>query len=328
MRILVKSGIGAAGAFAAQIVNGPARARLAPMLGRFHAWWEGEDWDPEAYPAPAEAAADEPAAAGLTVESSQSTPWSPARRQVVEGLWGAGFSAPGDDAQVLALVAPLGLDATRGAIEIGAGLGGATRAIARETGAHVTGLEASPDLVEAAMALSAKAGLAKRAPVTLFAPPHLDLADGALDAIVSREALFALAAKDELFADCHRVLKPAGQLLVTDYLLARDGDGSAAFDDWIANELPQPRPWSVARTLARLDEVGFELRASEDVGAETRKLALAGWDRFVRMLSPGAVAPDVARAIVGELELWRRRLELLAAGALCCRRIHAVKRKA
>ena len=62
------------------------------------------------------------------------------------------------------------------------------------------------------------AGMAKKAPLRHLKPPLIDQRDRSLDAVVSKEALFAIAEKDRLHDEIHRVLKPDGQVLFTDFV--------------------------------------------------------------------------------------------------------------
>jgi len=295
--------------------------RFDELRGRLRAWWEGEDFEAEES-APAADEASEPTPAAETPSPEE---WTQARQEIVQKLWGEGFGTPGEAEHIKMLVKPLGLTAKQSVIDINAGLGGTSRVVAEDTGAWVTGLEAQNDLAAAGMELSVMGGMAKKAPIQYFEPPKIDLRGHTMDAMISKEGLYTLPEKEILFEEIYKVLKPIGQMLFTDYLLPKDDHMSPALEDWIATEHPTPIPWSVDQTVARLKDIGFEVRVSEDMTDSLKSLVLHGWKELVRDIKPGDLSRDAAGAMVGEAEIWCRRLALFEANDLRCYRIHALK---
>lgn len=142
---------------------------------KFIAWWEGYDLsgrkrkrDKEEAKDAAEGDGDQ---AGLNRHGKPL--WSASRIEVAEKIWGTGFVLPGGVELISTLIKPLGLNPAMTVLELGCGLGGATRCMAA-TGCWVTGLEASPFLAEQGMLRSTKAGLAKQAPVQVYDPERLN----------------------------------------------------------------------------------------------------------------------------------------------------------
>jgi len=305
---------------------GPASDRMARVLSHLRAWWAGDVLEGEAA---GEAGAD--AATGAP-ESEAATPapaaWNEHRQEVVENLWGKGFSSPGEADHVMALIKPLGLDRKQSVLDIGVGLGGSTRVIANETGAWVTGLEADAAMVKAGMEVSVMAGMAKRAPIHLFTPPRLEIRDRCMDVVVSKESLYGMPHKEILFQEMYRVLKPVGQILFTDYMLPGEGGGSAMLEAWRAGESPAPDPWTVERTVNLLREMRLDVRIAEDMTGQLKHLVIQGWLQLLRQLTPGKVPHPMAVALITEAEFWVRRLALLESHDLRCYRIYAMKREA
>ena len=295
--------------------------RFAPLRARLRAWWEGYDYEPDE-PEDEPTRGDEP-----VVKTAPPAGWGTARCEAVQNLWGKGFSTPGEAEHVMMLVKPLGLDAKNSVIDLNPGLGGSTRVVAEETGAWVTGFESDSELVAAGMELSVMAGMAKRAPVVAYKPPVIDARDKSVDAVISKEAIYALPEKEVLFEEMYRVLKPVGQVLFTDYVVPEEGHGSPALEQWIASEHPTPMPWCPERTVARLRDLGFEVRIAEDMTALLKGRVLDGWKNLAMSLRTGAVDKETALAIVREAELWTRRLALFDSGDLCCYRFYAMKRE-
>lgn len=296
-----------------------ASGGFRPVLARLHAWWEGDEY---AAAAPAEDPLEE---APASAPAEDEIDWSPARCEVVQELWGEGFSSPGEAEHVMMLVKPLGLNEKQSVLDINPGLGGSTRVIAESTGSWVTGIDADADLVAAGMDISVKTGMAKKASIELFKPPKIDLGGTAMDAVFSKEALYNVAEKEILFEEVYKTLKPSGQFLFTDYMLPDDGGSSAALDAWLAAERPTPMPWTKEQTVARLGEIGFEVRVSEDITDQIKGMVIKSWGKLVSGLEPGKVPRDTALAIVLEAEIWCRRLALFQSNELRCYRIHGLK---
>jgi len=64
-----------------------ASSKLGPILARLNAWWEGDEYAGELPTAEEPESAAEP-----TAEAEPDINWSPARCEVVQRLWGDGFS--------------------------------------------------------------------------------------------------------------------------------------------------------------------------------------------------------------------------------------------
>jgi cyclopropane fatty-acyl-phospholipid synthase-like methyltransferase len=293
-----------------------ARARwqdsLAMLRVNFHAWWEGYELD---FPDTAEDDAGEDGPSG----------WSATRFQVVEGLWGQGFSTPGEQQHILALIKPLGLDRKKRVLDINPGLGGTTRIIAKETGAWVVGLESNESLARNGMERSILASLADQAPIKLYRPPKLGIDAGTIDAVISKESLFTVADKAKLFQSIYDVLKPVGEFLFTDFLLAKGKIEDAGVKSWMAEEKPQPMPWTLKLMTTRLEKIGFDLRRSDDITDQLRRVVLLGWKQYVAGLKPDTLNEEGSAAMMEELELWTKRLALMEAGELRCHLFHATK---
>ena len=270
----------------------PDAGRFDELLGRLRAWWEGEDFEPEE-PAPVAETVSKPAPAA---EAPSPEEWTQARQEIVQKLWGEGFSTPGEAEHIKMLVKPLGLTAKQSIFDINPGLGGTSRVVAEDTGAWVTGLEADNDLAAAGMELSVMGGMAKKAPIQYFEPPKIDIRERTMDAMISKEGLYTLPEKEILFDEVYKALKPIGQLLFTDYMLPKDNHTSPALDDWIAAENPTPVPWSIDQTVARLKDIGFEIRVSEDMTDSLKSLVLKGWKDLVRDIQAPASSARMRRA--------------------------------
>lgn len=147
-------------------------------------------------------------------------------------------------------------------IDLGSGLGGPARTLAETYGCHVTGIDLTPAFCAAATTLSEWVGLSDRVTFVQGDATRLPFADDSFDAAMTIHVAMNIAAKDRMYAEARRVLKPGGRFAVYDVL---QGEGG---------EVQYPVPW--ARTpeishLATPDEMpalltgaGFRVLSVED----------------------------------------------------------------
>lgn len=287
---------------------------------RFNAWWEGYDVKPPEPEAGAPAVAKPPPAQGMDRHGKPL--WSATRVEVAETLWGKGFTTPGGEEHALYLARPLGLNPAMSVLELGAGLGGFCRAVAEKYGCWTTGLESSPLLAKLGMERSAAADMAKRAPIQLYDPEKFTYSKR-VDVIFSREALFAVADKEQLFDGLEAQLKPRGQALLTDYVLDPQAK-LAALEDWAAHEPQEPHLWTARDATEAFAQRNLDLRIAEDVTDAHRAMILNGLNAFTAHLASFAMDKDTKANVLGEIEMWARRIQAFGKG-LRAYRFHAIK---
>src|SRR3546814_8628279 len=71
------------------------------------------------------------------------------------------------------------------------------------------------------------AGLAKRAPIHYFDMDRYEFRENSTDCVISKEALFTVEDKDRLLKEIIRMIRPRGQLLLTDYVLSEKARSDA-----------------------------------------------------------------------------------------------------
>ncbi|MFF3730208.1 class I SAM-dependent methyltransferase [Streptomyces sp. NPDC002476] len=181
-------------------------------------------------------------------------------------------------------------------LDIGSGWGSMAVHAAREYGARVTGVTLSAEQAAYARKRVAGEGLTDR--VEIRVQDYRDVRDGPYDAVSSiGMAEHVGAARFRDYADdVHALLKPGGRLLNHQIARRPEKDESAYHvDEFIdAYVFPDGELAPVGRTMAILEEAGFEARDVESI-REHYALTLRGWvanlekhwDRAVRQTSAG-----------------------------------------
>ncbi len=302
-----------------------ALQQVTPIARRVLAWWNGVD-PPEGVPLPP----DESAAAPPSPEPALDSPrkaklFSDPRFILKERVWGAGFNGPVDAAWVATFGAPLALDSKMSAVNLGAGLGGVTRAMASATGAWVTGYESNPELAEAGMELSTITGLAKRAPIQAYDPANPSLKRNSCNAIVSVDALHTIPDKPALYSAVFEALRLGGHFLFTDYLSLGARRDTPAFQEWLKLEPGPAHLTTPDEVKTALQGTGFDVRIVENISNEMRHLATLGWAKFAEALRKKNFDRRLGAALTDELALWLARLRVMEAGEIGAFRVHAMK---
>ena len=161
----------------------------------------------------------------------------------------------------------LGLDAGSHLIDIGSGLGGPARTVDEAHGCRVTGIDLTQAFCDAATVLSGWIGLGERVAFRQGDATALPFDDGTFDAAMTIHVAMNIAAKDRMYAEARRVLKPGGRFGVYDVL---QGEGGTVHF---------PVPWAREPSISHLatpDEMvelltaaGFGIEATVDSTEES-----------------------------------------------------------
>ncbi len=220
------------------------------------------------------------------------------------------------------LIEALGVGAGDHVLDIGCGLGGPARRLARASGCRVTGLDITPSYCAAAQELTARTGLADR--VGFHCRPVEDLADEdpGFDAAWTIHVGMNVADKPGFYRAILRCLKPGGRLLVYDVLA---GAGAAPVF---------PMPWAatpaesflVAATEleAALVGTGFTIETVHD----DTDAALAFMQGAVQRLSALPAPPPLGlHTVLGPVfqQIAANLVANLAAGAIVVGRVQCLK---
>lgn len=127
-------------------------------------------------------------------------------------------------AATLELAAKMELTARATVLDIGSGLGGPARTLAETFGCKVTGIDLTAAFCEAATAMSAWVGLADKVTFTQGDATDLPFENESFDAAMTIHVAMNIAAKDKVYAQAHRVLRPGRIFAIYDILQGEGGD--------------------------------------------------------------------------------------------------------
>lgn len=108
-------------------------------------------------------------------------------------------------------------------LDIGSGLGGPARTLAEVYGCHVTGIDLTRAFCDAATVLSRWVGLADRVRFVHGDATKLPFAVASFDAAMTIHVAMNIPAKDRLYAEAKRVLKPGAIFAIYDVLQGEGG---------------------------------------------------------------------------------------------------------
>ena len=128
-------------------------------------------------------------------------------------------------------------------LDVGCGIGGSARYLARHRGCEVTGVDLSAAYCELASDLTARVGLGDQVNFRQSSALELPFSDDSFDVVWTEHAQMNIADKRGFFAEMTRVLRPGGRLAFHDVFA---GDGG---------ELEFPTPWATEPSESFLLEV-------------------------------------------------------------------------
>jgi ubiquinone/menaquinone biosynthesis C-methylase UbiE len=147
-------------------------------------------------------------------------------------------------------------------LDIGCGIGGASRFFAEERGCRVTGIDLTADYVQTAEALARRVGLGARVSYRQASALALPFEPGTFDGAYMMHVGMNIEDKPALFSEARRVLKTGGVFAIYDVM--RTGEGELSFPvHWAAS--PETSFVAGAAEYRRaLEAARFEIHRERD----------------------------------------------------------------
>lgn len=310
-----------------------------PFAIRIKAWWEGVD--PRRLMKAGRAmgaggGAEPPARGPAEASAEEAGRWPVSRRSFCQRLWGEDENdevvRPGGSQYSLELAKPMGLDSSKSAIDLAAGLGGGTRRLASALDLWIVGYESDAELAGHAMDLSRRHGQERRAPIHALDEETFDLPERSVDGILMRERLNRIRNKPKLLDTAFNALRPRGHLIITDFVLR---DEAALADPLVAQWLRvdakrasdgfESTLWTKADLKRELLSKRLDLRIYEDESEKYSNMLRAGWARFADGLDKAEMTETFGKMMLGEAEYWLLLGNALDSGALRYVRAHCIR---
>lgn len=186
-------------------------------------------------------------------------------------------------------------------LDIGCGLGGPARYIARRFQCRVSGIDITPPFVEAANKLTALLRMEAQVHIALGDGQALPYPDAGFDGAYTQHVTMNVADRRRFFGEAHRVMKPGAFFALTEHGLGPNGQPH------------HPLPWSEdgagawlvtpSQTRTLLEEAGFEAVAVEDTGTKY----VAAYKAALEKAEQGALPPLGIHLLMGETAVQKMR---------------------
>src|SRR5215813_804204 len=188
----------------------------------------------------------------------------------------------------------MNLNARSHVLDIGSGLGGPARTLAETYGCRVTGIDLTRAFCDAATAMSDWVGLNSRVSFKQGDATDLPFENRAFDAAMTIHVAMNIAAKDKMYLEARRVLKPGGVFAVYDVL---QGEGG---------EVLYPVPWARDPSISHLatpddmktllTNAGFKLLDVQDSTEESQSF----FERMTAQMVKTGAPPVIWQLFLGD----------------------------
>ena len=160
------------------------------------------------------------------------------------------------------VVAKMGLGPHHHVLDVGCGIGGATRYLASEVGCRISGIDLTPDYIDVARQLAERTGLAGKIDYETASALDMPFDDEAFDAAITLHVAMNIHDRQGLYREVARVLKPGSVFCVYD-VMKGEADGLAYPVPW-ADTPKTSHLTTPDETAGLLAGAGFDVEEIED----------------------------------------------------------------
>jgi MPBQ/MSBQ methyltransferase len=167
----------------------------------------------------------------------------------------------------------VGFKGDENVLDVGSGLGGPSRFLAKNYGCRVTGIDLTPEFVAVAEELTRLTRLGDLVSYRQGDALSIPFGSATFDVVWSQNVAMNIADRPRLYAEIRRVLRPGGKYAVSDVVRGAGGEpyyplpwARVAATSYLLNE---------AATRLALERAGFAILAWENTTAQALAAALA-----------------------------------------------------
>ena len=240
--------------------------------------------------------------------------YGPKQLNLLEVVWGEGFLSPGGNEEIDEIVKNTNLEG-KSILDIGCGCGGAAfHLIKKHRAKSVQGIDPETLVIKTAQQLAKKNNLAKKAIFKCVEPGPLQYNEETFDVIFSKEVFLHIPDKEALLKDVHRILKPGGLIIVSDWMRIDDNPPSKQMQDYIAAEGLDMLMCSLKKYKELLELTNFtniEIRDRNEWYLQKAKKELTEiegplYQKVVDVLG--------VEETLGAIEIWKKLIGVLEIG--------------
>lgn len=176
-------------------------------------------------------------------------------------------------AATIELAGLLALNGTERILDLGSGIGGPSRYLAKTFGCRVTGLDLTPEFCRVATMLAERTGLADKLDYREGDALATLLPAQSFDVVWSQAMAMNIADRDRLYAEIRRVVKPGGRYAFSDVISGPAG--TPHFPVPFARDASISFLLTAETTRHKLEAAGFRVLIFEDVTADALARAQA-----------------------------------------------------
>ena len=154
-------------------------------------------------------------------------------------------------------------------LDLGCGLGGPARYLAKNTGAQVTGVDLSSDYVAAGLELNRLTGLEKQVALLEADAAQLPFKTASFDRIIMVHVGMNIPDKKQVFREVRRCLKLGGRIGIYDQI--RCGTGTLSFPLPCAEEPHTSHVGNMAEYEQAICQAGFRIISTTEFNTRLKK---------------------------------------------------------